>query len=262
MFFCCRILSLKKIYDLTKITAIIPTLNEEDNIQRAINSVLFADEIMVIDSFSTDKTVKIVEENNSVKLLQRKFDDFSTQKNFAIKQAKHNWILVLDADEELPERLQKEIQETVNNPKDSVAFYIKRNFFYKGKRINFSGFRTSKVKRLFLNKKCNYVGVVHEELKCDGKVTYLENKLNHYSFKNSEHYKQKLNQYAMLQAKELFSKGKKVTIFHTFVKPLTRFFIHYIIRLGILDGFRGFQLSYLMAYGVSKRYEFLNKLYD
>ncbi|MCH3885333.1 glycosyltransferase family 2 protein [Tenacibaculum aquimarinum] len=247
---------------MTKITAIIPTLNEQDNIQRAINSVLFADEVIVIDSFSTDETVAIVKKNKNVTLLQRKFDDFSTQKNYAIEKATHNWVLVLDADEELPKKLQKEIKNTVENPKDFVAFYIRRNFFYRGTKINFSGFRTSKVKRLFLKNECEYKGVVHEELNCNGKISFFKNKLNHYSYKNSEHYKQKLHQYAQLQANELFAKGKKATPFHTIIKPIARFFIHYIIRLGIFDGIKGLQLSYLMAYGVSKRYEYLNEIYD
>lgn len=246
---------------MTKITAIIPTLNEQDNIQRAINSVLFADEVIVIDSFSTDETVAIVKKNKNVTLLQRKFDDFSTQKNYAIEKAINDWVLVLDADEELPKKLQEEILSTVNNPNNSVAFYIKRNFFYRGTKINFSGFRTSKVKRLFLKNECKYKGVVHEELVCNGKTSFLKNKLNHYSYKNSEHYKQKLNQYAQLQAKELFAKGKKVTFFHTLIKPPVRFLIHFIIRFGFLDGFKGLQLSYLMAYGVRKRYEYLDKLY-
>ena len=93
---------------MTKISAIIPTLNEEIHIAEAIKSVSFADEIIVIDSFSEDKTIEIAEKLN-VKIIKRKFDDFSSQKNFAIKQATHNWIYILDADERVTKEVKKEI---------------------------------------------------------------------------------------------------------------------------------------------------------
>ena len=101
---------------MTKITAIIPTLNEEIHIEAAIQSVHFADEIIVIDSYSTDNTVILAEKHN-VKIIKRKFDDFSTQKNFAIEQAKNPWIYILDADERVTPEVEKEILDAVKNPK-------------------------------------------------------------------------------------------------------------------------------------------------
>ena len=246
---------------MTKITAIIPTFNEESNIQRALDSVSFADEIIVIDSFSTDQTVEIVKKSKAI-LLQRTFDDFSSQKNYAIEKASNNWIFLLDADESIPEKLKDEIFQVVNSNTDYSAFYIYRNFFFKNKKINFSGWRRDKVIRLFKKESCTYVGKVHEKISTTAKVGFLNERLNHYSFKNYKQYKNKLKNYAKLQAQELLEKGLFVTPYHLFLKPFVRFFIQFFIQFGFLDGFRGFVISWLHAFGVWRRYvEVLNLKY-
>lgn len=246
---------------MTKITAIIPTYNEQDNIQRALNSVSFADEIIVIDSFSTDNTLEIINENKSVKLIQRKFDDFSSQKNYAIAQAKYHWIILLDADEESTEELKKEVISIINSKEAKSAYNINRNFYFKNKKVNFGGFQRSKVTRLFKKEFCVYRGKVHEQLQVEGNVGLLKNKLNHYSYKNFAHYKSKLAKYAELQAQELFVNKQTVTPYHLYIKPVVRFLIHYSIRFGFLDGKKGFILAYLHSYGVRKRYQQLSILY-
>ena len=244
---------------MTKITAIIPTFNEESNIQRALDSVAFADEIIVIDSFSTDKTVEIVKKSNAV-LLQRTFDDFSTQKNYAIQQANNEWIFLLDADEEITESLQKEIQSKVEKPNGYNAFYVYRNFFFKQKKLHFSGWQRDKVIRLFKKGFNSYEGKVHEKIITNGEIGFLKGKLNHYSYKNYNQYKKKLDHYAQLQAAELMSENKVVTPYHLLLKPIVRFLIQFIIKLGILDGIRGFIISYVHSIGVLKRYTELLKL--
>lgn len=147
---------------MTKITAIIPTLNEEIHIEEAIKSVSFADEIIVIDSFSNDNTVALAEKHN-VKIIKRKFDDFSSQKNFAIEEAKYSWIYILDADERVTSEVKKEILEAVKSPKDCVGFYVRRTFYFCDKRVDYSGFQRDKVIRLFLKEHCKYSGLVHEK---------------------------------------------------------------------------------------------------
>jgi len=237
-----------------KITAIIPTLNEEIHIEAAIKSVRFADEIIVIDSFSTDKTVELAKKHQ-VHLIQRVFDDFSTQKNFAIDKAKHEWIYVLDADERVTPKLEKEILEAVKKPKNFVGFYVYRTFYFMGKKIKYGGAQRDKVARLFLKKHCEYNGnLVHEVITANGKLGYLKHKLDHFSYRNFDHFISKLNHYAALRAKRLNAEGKKVTFFHLLIKPPARFVIHYIIRLGFLDGFAGFVIAKTQAYGVLARY--------
>ena len=245
---------------MTKITVIIPTLNEESNIKRVLDSVSFADEIIVIDSFSNDDTIAIANTFSKVKIIQRKFDDFSAQKNYAIGKANNDWVLNLDADEELSTHLQKEIKKIDLEKGKFVAYTICRKFFFKGKRLFFSGFQRSKVIRLFNKTKCYYRGKVHEQVVFDGDLGNLKNKINHYSYHSFEHYKGKLALYAKLQAKELREKQQQVTFFHLYIKPVYRFLSHYIIRLGFLDLKNGFVISYLHAYGVYLRYKELIKL--
>lgn len=237
-----------------KITAIIPTLNEEFNISDAIRSVSFADEIIVIDSFSDDETVKL-SKKHKVRVVEREFDNFSSQKNFAINLAKHNWIYILDADERVNDALRTEILEAVKEPKGCVGFNIYRTFYFFGKQINYGGWQRDKVIRLFRKDKCRYDGkLVHELIQHDGKIGSLKNKIEHYSYQNYDYYSSKLDQYTSLQAEELFRKGRTVTVFHVIFKPFYRFISHYILRLGFLDGFPGFVLAAHHAHGVLTRY--------
>ena len=238
---------------MTKISAIIPTLNEEIHIAEAISSVSFADEIIIIDSFSSDKTIKIAEKMN-VKIIKRKFDDFSSQKNFAIEQAKYDWIFILDADERVTKEVKEEIVSAVKNPNGFVGFYVRRTFYFSGKKVNYSGFQRDKVIRLFLKEHCKYSGLVHEKIISNGKIGFFRNKIDHFSYRNYDHYISKLNHYAAIRAEELHDNGKKVNIYHVMIKPGARFFIHYFIRLGFLDGFTGFLVAKTQAYGVLTRY--------
>jgi GT2 family glycosyltransferase len=236
-----------------KITAIIPTFNEEIHIEEAILSISFADEIIVIDSFSTDATVTLAKKHN-VKIVQRVFDDFSSQKNFAISKASNDWVLLLDADERIEKPLKEEIIKTINANSTYSAFYIYRNFFFKEKRLRYSGWQRDKVIRLFRKEDCRYKGKVHEEIYTEGEIGFLSEKINHYSYKEYNVYKDKLKSYAKLQAQELLEKGKFVTPYHLFIKPLARFFIQFFIQGGFLDGYQGFVISWTQAFGVWRRY--------
>lgn len=237
-----------------KITAIIPTLNEEVNIEQAIKSVDFADEIIVIDSYSTDATVSLAKKYN-VNLIQRVFDDYSTQKNYAIDKAKNDWIYVLDADERVTLELRNEILKTVKNPNGFVGFHVYRTFYFAGKKLKYSGYQHDKVIRFFNRNKCRYNGKkVHERIKANGEIGFLNNKLEHYTYRNYNHFIEKLNRYAGIKAQILYDNNRQVNAFHLLIKPPVRFIIHYFIKRGFLDGFTGFIVSVVMAYGVLTRY--------
>ncbi len=244
-----------------KVTAIIPTLNEEKNIVRAINQVNWADEIIVIDSFSNDATIDIAKKMGA-RILQRRFDDFSSQKNYAITQAENDWIFILDADEQISEDLKLEIIEKLYNIKNEKGFWIPRHNFFLGKKVNFSGWQNDKVLRLFNRNSCQYNGkLVHEEIKCNGKIGHFTMPLLHYTYKSYDDYLNKIKRYANLKAKELFKKNIKPGFFLGFVKPAYRFIYHYFITFGIFDGKTGWTIAKINAIGMRERYRKLKKLY-
>ena len=247
---------------MTKISALMITLNEVNHIKDVVKSIDFADEIIVIDSFSNDGTFEKLKTFENVKVIQHQFKNFADQRNFALKQAKHEWVLFIDADERISEKLKKEIIDEVNNPDEIVGFMFKRIFFFKRKRIRFSGFQTDTTYRLFKKDKVKYIEdkIVHEMPLLNGKSKILKNKMLHYSVDSREHYKNKMQHYAKLKAKELHRKGKVATVFHFYFHPFYKFITNYFLRLGFLDGKEGFILCYLSAYGVQYRYQELKKL--
>ncbi len=244
----------------TPVTAIIPTKNEEENIADAIKSVQWADEILVIDSRSNDRTVELARKMG-VRVIQRKFDDFSSQKNFAIEQAKHDWIFVLDADERVPAGLRNEILQVLDSEDKHTGYWIKRINFVGNHRIRFSGWQNDKCIRLFHRDFARYNGhYVHEEIKNKGKTGFLKNPLFHYTYKSFEQFENKLDFYAKLRAREWFEQGRKYRIWRQLFKSAYRFFKHYILHLGFLDGRLGWRLATHYSKAAWKRYAYLKQL--
>lgn len=238
------------------------TYNEVNHIDDIINNVSFSNEIIVVDSFSTDGTFEKLQKLKNVKTIQRKFKNFADQRNFALQQANHNWILFIDADERIPESLKNEILEEIENSNNIVAYMVKRLYFFKQKRIRFSGFQTDTTYRLFKKGAVKYTEdkIVHEMPQINGKSKLFKNTMLHYCFDSADHYKSKMEHYAKLKALELFNKEKKSSIYNLYVRPIIKFVNNYIFRLGVLDGKEGFQICYLSAYGVHFRYQELKKL--
>lgn len=236
------------------ITAIIPTFNEASNIVQAIRSVDFADEIIVIDSYSTDDTVALANTFN-IRLIQRVFDDFSSQKNHAISLAENDWVFILDADEQVSKALREEVLQRVKSTSETVAYWIYRTTSYMGKEMKYSGLQNNKVIRLFKKEDCRYDGrPVHEEIETKGQVGFLKNKIWHNPYKGIDQIIQKRNIYAQFQAQALYNKGKRPNVFHFIIKPTFRFIKHYFIQRGFLDGFQGFVVAYIHSYTVFMRY--------
>ncbi|TDY61327.1 glycosyltransferase family 2 protein [Algibacter lectus] len=244
------------------ISALMIVFNESKHIEDAINNIDFADEIIVIDSFSTDGTFEKLQKLKHVKVIQREFKNFADQRNFAISQATKDWILFIDADERITEKLKQELNSEINTSNDIIAYMFKRKYFFKQKRIRFCGFQTDTTYRLFKKGFFKYdeTKIVHEMPIIDGKSKILKNDMLHYCFDSAAHYKSKMEHYASLKALELFKKGKKPNAFHFYIRPLYKFLVNYIFRLGFLDGVEGLQICYLSAYGVYYRYKELEKL--
>ena len=245
-----------------KISALIITLNEEIHMRELLTDLSFADEVIIIDSFSTDATKKISESFANVKFIEHKFENYTKQRNFAIDQAKNNWILFIDADERLTPELKQEIIETVDQENTCSAYLFYRKFFFKEKILHFSGWQTDKIFRLFKKDKARYTykRLVHEKLDVEGKIGVFKNKLIHYSYSDYKSYKGKMIAYGKLKAKEKHFIGFRPTLIHSIGHPIYSFLYQYIIRLGVLDGKKGVIICYLNAYSVYIRYQEMKKM--
>lgn len=237
-----------------KISAIAITLNEAHNIEGYIKSLWFADEIIIVDSFSTDGTVEIAEKYDRVTVYQRPFNNFSEQKNFAISKAKNEWVTFFDPDEEVTKKLADEIIHTAKNP-TAIGYFVKRDYYFMDKLLKYSGIQNDYIIRFFNKSYCKYNdNLVHELLIANGKTLKLKNHLPHHTYKSFDDYTAKMHHYSELQAVMLYEKDKKPTLYHFFFRPFYRFGYQFFFRLGILDGKEGFILAYLSAFSVFKRY--------
>ena len=245
-----------------KLSVLIITLNEELHIKSLLNDIDFADEIIVIDSYSTDRTVNIIESFENIKVIQNHFVNYTAQRNFAIDQAQNSWILFIDADERLSPNLKSEIVSTINKKNAASAYLIYRTFMFKNKKLHFSGWQTDKIFRLFNKTNCKYDQnrMVHEKLVVNGSIATLKNKIIHFSYTSYEDYKAKMYRYGVLKAVEKQKKGQKSSYLLMIFHPVYTFLYQFLIRFGFLDGSKGITICYLNAYSIFIRYRELKRL--
>jgi glycosyltransferase involved in cell wall biosynthesis len=237
-----------------KISAVVITKNEGTVIEKFLDQLSFVDQIVLVDSGSEDDTVEKAKKFQNVSVFTRPFDNFSAQKNFGIDQVKHPWILFFDPDEAVLPSLKKEILDAVIRG-DKDAYFVRRQLYFMGKKINYSGFQTDWVIRLGRKNSCRYNGnLVHETMEVTGATGKLKTRLPHYTYKSMPNYLAKLDQYSSLQAQMAFERGKKAGLIQLIWRPWYRFWHQYIIRLGILDGLPGYVLATINAHSVFKRY--------
>lgn len=248
--------------DRNSISALAIVFNEEHNIRQYLDNMSFADEIIVVDSFSTDNTPAIIkDEYPHVKFYQRAFDDFSSQRNYTLNFATNDWVVFFDADERVTQKGINEIIATVDSNPEEVAFWFKRIFYYKGRPMVNNSFNKDRAIRLFRKSKCKYSEkLVHETLSINGKSGHLKESIHHYSFKSKEDFLEKRLQYSKLKAKELYQKGVKTNPYHLSVRPAFRFFKYYILGLGFLNGKRGIEIAGILGYHVYMRYVYLKEM--
>lgn len=245
-----------------KISGLIITLNEEKNIREVLECFDFCDEIIIVDSYSTDQTVEIARQNPKVKIIQNRFEDFTKQRNLALDHAKNDWILFLDGDERITPDLRHEILAELNKKETKDAYFFYRTFFVGQKKIRFSGTQNDKNIRLFKKSKARYAAhkKVHETLEVNGTTGILKHKLLHYSFENYNTFKNKMLYYGLLKGKELAAKGRKYNIAIHWSKVAFKFLKTYLLKLGFLDGKDGLRISYLQSLYVDETYQTLKKL--
>ena len=231
-------------------------------IERCIESISFADEIIVVDSFSTDGTYEYLLNHPKVEVIQRRFLNFTDQKSYALKRASNDWVLFVDADEVVTSNLKSEIVETINSKNGHSAYWFYRKFMYQNRPLHFSGWQTDKNHRLFKKSKVRFTSerLVHETLQVDGSSGKFNERLTHFCFKNFEDYKGKMLHYGTLKAREELNKGRRFSYAKMVVKTSWKFFYNFVLRLGFLDAERGFNVCYLNALSVYKRYHELQRL--
>jgi len=229
------------------ISALIITCNEEKNIKDCLDSIKWCDEIVVVDSYSKDKTVEICRQYTE-KVFQREFDNFAAQRNYALEKVTGDWVLVVDADERVTKELKDEIKEVISTNNFIQAYKIPRKNYFLGKWIKYCGWYPDYVLRLFRNNGVSYSGLVHELPDIKGQIYHLKNSLIHYTYDNLEHYLQKINQYTSLAAEDMHQKGKDKCLIYILIRPLLEFLKKYIFKKGFLLGRQGLFLSIISSY--------------
>ena len=247
-----------------KLSAVIITYNEEENIERCISSLKgVVEEIIVVDSFSSDKTIKIAKSKGAI-VFQNKFTGHIQQKNFAITKANHKYVLSLDADECLSKDLKESILKTKNNwVYDGYSFNRLTN--YCGQWIRYCGWYPDRKLRLWDSSKGSWQGQnPHDEFKLHNISTrsFLKGDLLHYSIANIEEHLLVIEKFSTIAAKEMYSKGTKLPKLRSWGHPIFKFIKQYIVKLGVLDGRNGFRICYNSAYSTHKKYKKLAKLYE
>ncbi len=229
---------------LQKITVIIITKNEENIIDDCLKSVEWADEIIIVDSESEDKTVQIARQYTQ-KIYTRKWEGYSKQKRYALSLVENDWVLSLDADERVTPELRDEIQ---SGPDDNYdGFNISRRNYFLGKHITGCGWDNDYQLRLFKKTKTSVTErFVHESFAVDGRIGKLNNRIDHYSYRSLKDAVAKMNNYSTLEAKQRY-KGKKVSPFDFILHPAGAFLQYFIVRKGYRDGKYGLMVSLLHA---------------
>ena len=228
------------------LSVVIITLNEEEKIKDCLESVKWADEIIIVDSLSSDKTVEIAKEYTD-KIFQRKFPGFGEQKNFAISKAAGDWILSIDADERVTPPLAEEIKNIMTESKIQGCLIPIKSYFL-GRWMKHCGWWPNCKLRLFKKASAKMSdSLVHEAVTVPGQTRKLKNPLDHYSYTDMNEYMEKLERYTSLAADAMLKKGKRFSIFTALTHSFFAFFKIYFLKAGFLDGKEGFILAKLTS---------------
>lgn len=239
---------------MTPLSVIVITKNESQNIAACLESVRWADEIIVVDAESSDETVTIAQQFTQ-KVFVQPWHGFAAAKQFAVEQTTNEWILWLDADERVLPELATEIQEVVKSNPSHAAFTVARRAYFLGRWIKHSGWYPGRVARLFHKQRASFNSApVHEGLVINGTVGELRHDLLHFTDPSIYHYFEKYNRYTSLAADELHAKGKHFRPHNVLLRPIWQFIRMYFIRLGFLDGVQGLLLALFSSSYVFTKY--------
>jgi len=240
--------------DRLPLTALVTTFNEETNIGACLESVGWADELLVVDSFSSDDTCREAAHHTD-RILQHPYESPARQKNWALAQARHRWVLILDADERATAELRAEICALLARGPERVAYWIHRRNTFLGREMRHGGWETDRVIRLVDRTHSRYPDVrVHEEMEVDGPVGVLRERLFHHSVRSLEQYGPKMERYSRWWAEERHARGRRATPWTVLSHTLGRFVRMYVLKRGFLDGGHGLLLALLASFSVYQKY--------
>jgi len=241
--------------ETNSIAVTIITFNEEQNIRRCLESVRWADEIIVVDSFSSDATVAICREYTD-RIIQRQWPGFREQKQFALEQAGCDWVLNLDADEQLsPNAIEQIQQEILRGNPAADGFIFPRQSYYLGRWIRHGGWYPDLKLRLVRRGHGRWVGAnLHEKLEADGATTQLTGKILHYVYRDITHQLQTVASFSQAAAEEWHRNGKKFNLLEMLLRPPLRFLAMYFWKGGMRDGLPGFIIAVITSYYVFLKY--------
>lgn len=245
-----------------KISVVIITFNEEVNIERCLKSVEnIADEIIILDSYSTDNTKNICSKYDKVIFHERGWENYSASKNWGNSLTTHDWILSLDADEAISLKLEKSILTLKTKGLQTAKFNRITN--YCGHWVKFGGWYPDTKTRIFNKNSNEWIGTIHEELNVNPstKIIHLIGDCLHYSYNSIAQHHQQTEKFTTIQAKDLYEKGKKSSILKLILSPLVKFVKDYIIKLGFLDARTGFTIAKISAYATYLKYKKLRLLH-
>lgn len=232
------------------LTAIVPTRNEERNIAECLATLGFADEILVVDSGSTDRTREIAAAVPRTRVLEHEYRGNGPQCNWAMDQAAHPWVLIVDADERVPPGLAGEIERLLAAGPPSDQYFVRRENVFLGQVVRHSGWGTDRLVRFLRRGTARYPERrVHADVETSGSIPTLETPLRHFTFRSFETYLEKLHRYSLWGAADLYRAGRTAGWTTVAARPLWRFVRTYVVQAGFLDGTRGLVICAMQAYG-------------
>jgi glycosyltransferase involved in cell wall biosynthesis len=240
----------------TSLGVLVITRNEEANIRRCLDSVAFADQVVVVDSESTDRTAEIAR-TSGAEVHVRPWPGFAAQKAFALAELRTEWVLWIDADEEVSTALRHDIEAVLHAPSDAAGFRVPRMVRYLGRWIRHGGWYPDPKLRLFRREAGRFDDrLVHEGVEVDGPIRTLDGPLYHYPYRDREHHARKIEQYARLAAEQIERDGRRPTVVDLLLRPPVRFLRMWVLKCGFLDGRPGFVAACMGARYVRLKYRY------
>jgi glycosyltransferase involved in cell wall biosynthesis len=236
------------------------TLNEGANIDACLASVAWADDILVVDSGSTDDTVARARARGA-QVIVRDWPGYAAQKNFAAEQSKHDWILSIDADERVTPALAAEIRSVVASGSVAAGFRVPRVTWHLGRWIRTTDWYPDYQLRLYDRRRASWpIRLVHESVRADGPVAYLKEDLQHYAYRDVAHHHESMNRYTTLAARQMYEEGRRATFSDLALHPPVAFLRNYVLKRGFTDGVPGLIISAMNAYYVLLKFAKLKEM--